>query len=257
MGLIIALLCIIFLLSWRAILIGVTYSVYRRACDWVNSYVIVKPAPRLVFAVFKQYVKFAYKGDYSYIDQLPNQYLAISNHQSILDIVVHMRYYNGTRLRFFAKQELAKHIPLVSAMLKSGKHCIVKRTGSPMQAMRVVDKFAEHVAKNNLIPVIFPEGTRSKTGKLGTFHAAGFRRFLNNKPMPVAVFALDGGWRISSVSKIAQNLSNGAYRIKLLKVFDAPTTKEEQVKILEEGRALIQAQLDEWRAEDAKRDKQK
>lgn len=247
MGIIITLLCAFTMLSWRAVAIGVCYSVCRKACDWVNSELIVKPAPRLIFAILKQYVGFKFDGDYSFIDKLPNQYLAISNHQSLLDIVVHMHYYNGPRLRFVAKQELGGHVPLVSAMLKSGKHCIVKRTGSPMQAMKTVDKFAAHVTKNNLIPVIFPEGSRSKTGKLGTFHAAGFRRLLNSAPMPVAVFALDGGWKISSLTRVAKNLSNGAYKIKLLKVYDAPKTKEEQLQILEEGKLLIQEQLDKWR----------
>lgn len=248
MGIIITLLCAFTMLGWRAAVIGICYSVCRKACDWVNSELIVKPAPRLIFAVLKKYAGFKFDGDYTLVDKLPNQYLAISNHQSLLDIVVHMRYYNGPRLRFVAKQELGGHVPLVSPMLKSGKHCIIKRTGSPMQAMKTMDKFAEHIKKNNLIPVIFPEGSRSKTGKLGTFHAAGFRRLLNSAPMPVAVFALDGGWRISSLTRVAQNLSNGAYKIKLLNVYDAPKTKEEQLKILEEGKLLIQEQLNTWRA---------
>lgn len=246
---ILAVLCCLTMLSWRAVLIGVCYSVYRKACDWVNSEVIVKQAPRLVFAVLKQYVNFKFKGDYTLINELPEQYLVISNHQSILDIVVHMRYYNGPRLRFIAKKELVNHVPLVSPMLKSGKHCLVRRTGSPMQAMKAVDIFAEHVKKNNLIPVIFPEGSRSKTGKLGPFYAAGFRRLLNSTPMPVAVCALEGGWEISSLRRITQNLKNGSYRIKLLKIYDAPKNKEEQLTILEEGKALIQRQLDEWRRE--------
>ncbi|UTC65322.1 1-acyl-sn-glycerol-3-phosphate acyltransferase [Treponema sp. OMZ 788] len=250
MGALIAILCCLVLLTWRAVLIGVFHAVYRRGCDWVNSEVIVRPAPRLLFAVFKQYTGFKFEGDYSLTDQLPEQYLVISNHQSLLDIVAHMNYYNGTRLRFVAKEELGHNVPLVSPMLKSGKHCLVKRTGSPTQAMKAVDKFAEYVVKNNLIPVIFPEGSRSKDGELKSFHAAGFRRFLNAAPMPVAVCALDGAWKISSLTRLAKNLKNETYRVKLLKIYDAPKTKEDQVKILEEGKALIQAQLDEWRLAD-------
>ena len=65
--------------------------------------------------------------------------------------------------------------------------------------------------------------------------------------MPVAVCALDGGWQISSIRKIIQNLKGGSYKIKLLKVYEAPTTKEEQLKILEEGKTLIGEQLRKWR----------
>ena len=35
--------------------------------------------------------------------------------------------------------------------------------------------------------------------------------------------------------------------MKILKVYDAPSSKEEEKKILEEAPVLIQAQLDQWR----------
>ena len=229
MRIFIAISCCLVLLSSRAWIIGICYSLCRKLSSRVNTEFIVKTTPRLLFAIFKQYAGFKFEGDYSLIHTLPEQYLIISNHQSLLDIVVHMNYYNGTRLRFIAKKELGNHVPLVS------------------QAMKAVDKFALYARENNIIPVIFPEGSRSKNGELGTFNAAGFRRFLNNAPMPVAVCALDGGWQISSIRKIIQNLKGGSYKIKLLKVYEAPTTKEEQLKILEEGKTLIGEQLRKWR----------
>ncbi len=239
--------CFLVFLAWFAFWLRFVYTFSRKAALKLNTEVIAKKVPHLMFACLKQYAGFKFEGDYSNIDDLPEQYLVISNHQSVLDIVVHMKYYNASKLRFIAKQELENHVPLVSLMLKSASHCMVKRKGSPSQAMKAVDKFAKHVKANDLIPAIFPEGTRSTTGELGTFHAAGFRRFLNTAPMPVAVFALDGGWEISSVTKIAKNLRGGAYKIKLLKVYDAPTNKNEQIQILTEAKELIQAQLDEWR----------
>ena len=72
--------------------------------------------------------------------------------------------------------------------------------------------------QNDWIPVIFPEGTRSKDGSVGTFHAAGFRRFVDRCPLPVGVFAIDGGWRISKLGDMRKTLRGGRYRIKLLKV---------------------------------------
>ena len=47
--------------------------------------------------------------------------------------------------------------------------------------------------------------------------------------------------------RLATNLRGGAYRIKVLKVYPVPETKEAQVKILEEGKALIREQLAQWR----------
>ena len=65
--------------------------------------------------------------------------------------------------------------------------------------------------------------------------------------MPVVVAAVDGGWNISSITRLATNLRGGAYRVKALKIYPAPTTKEAQLKVLAEGKELIQEQLQRWR----------
>ena len=237
--------CIGALIGW-ALINRVAYAVYRPWCKKINTHIATVVSHRL-FSIFSTYLNFRFVGDYSLFPELPEQYLLISNHQSILDIVVYMNYLGGKRVRFVAKKELADHVPLVSVMLKSDEHCLVQRTGSPSQAMRAMDAFAVRVQRNNWIPVLFPEGTRSRDGNVGTFHSAGFRRFISKAPMPVVVAAVDGGWNIASILRLATNLRGGAYRVKALKVYPAPETKEAQLKILEEGKALIQEQLAQWR----------
>ena len=46
---------------------------------------------------------------------------------------------------------------------------------------------------------------------------------------------------------VLENISNIDYKVKILKIYDAPKTKEDQVKILEESRELMQKQLEAWR----------
>jgi 1-acyl-sn-glycerol-3-phosphate acyltransferase len=188
------------------------------------------------------------KGDRKSLEILPEQYMVLANHQSLLDIPLLMRYLEGARLRFVAKAELGRYVPVVSLMLRSDGHCLVKRTGNPSLAMKEMDAFAKRVLTNNWIPVIFPEGTRSKNGELRPFYAAGFRRLIEKAPMPVAVCAIEGGWHISSLTGMAANLKGGSYRVKVLKVYPPPQGKAEQVHILEEGRVLIEEQLQKWRA---------
>lgn len=224
------------------------YVFYRPWNIRVNTSIMVNQS-RMIFAVFAAYMDFRYVGDRKALSMLPNQFIALSNHQSLFDIPLFNRYIPNGRLRFVAKAELGRYIPVVSLMLRSGGHCLVSRTGSGSAAMRELDRFADRVRENNWIPVIFPEGTRSKDGSLGTFHAAGFRRFTDRCPLPVGVFAIDGGWRISKLGDMTKTLRGGRYRIKLLKVYDAPKGKAEQVRILEEGKALIAEQLELWRSE--------
>jgi 1-acyl-sn-glycerol-3-phosphate acyltransferase len=114
-------------------------------------------------------------------------------------------------------------------------------------AMRRLDKFAHQVAERRQIPVIFPEGHRSRDGELQHFSSAGVRRILDISPMPVVVCALDGGYRIGTILDIFRNMKNGIYRIKVLKIYPTPQNKQDQLHILEESRVLIQNQLDLWR----------
>lgn len=234
-------------LGFYALVTLVARAIDVRLVRKMNRFVTVSQSRRL-FALFSSGLGFRFAGEGNLLSELPRQYLIMSNHQSLLDIPLFMRFLDANRLRFVAKEELARHIPLVSTMLKANQHCLVKRSGSPSRAMRAMDIFAERAVEHDWIPVIFPEGTRSVDGTLGTFHAAGFRRLLDKAPMPVAVCAVEGGWKISTLVGMAKNLSGGRYRVKVLKIYPAPANKAEQLLILEEGKELIARQLAEWRA---------
>ncbi len=248
MLIIFSLLCSILYVGGFALLNRVAYALYRPLCKKINAHLTTISSHR-VFTMLSTYAHFHFKGDYTKASELPDQYLLISNHQSFLDIVAYMNYLGGKRLRFVAKKELANHVPLVSVMLKSDEHCLIQRKGGMSQAMKAMDNFAVRVKQNNWIPVLFPEGTRSKDGNVGQFYSAGFRRFLAGAPMPVVVAAVDGGWQVSSIGRLFKNIHSGSYRVKVLKIFPCPTTKEEQLAVLADGKALIEAQLAEWRAE--------
>jgi 1-acyl-sn-glycerol-3-phosphate acyltransferase len=233
-------------LLFSAFVNRVAYVIHPRLGRRFNRYLSTVLCRR-VFSLVGTYMNFHFRGERHLVDELPDQYLIMSNHQGMMDIPLYMRFLDGPRLRFVAKAELGRGIPLISLMLRANQHCLVNRA-SATQAMRAMDTFAERVKENNWIPVIFPEGTRSSDGKLGTFHAAGFRRFLDKAPMPVAVCAVDGGWKVGTVEGIRKNMSGGSYRVRVLKIYPAPRSKAEQVAILEEGKALIEEQLKVWRA---------
>jgi 1-acyl-sn-glycerol-3-phosphate acyltransferase len=158
-----------------------------------------------------------------------------------------MCYFRGKAMRFVAKAELGRYVPAVSEMLRVQEHCIIPRENNMRLAMRRLDRFARQVVARHQMPVIFPEGHRSRDGKLRSFSSAGVRRILDISPMPVVLCALDGGYRIGSISGIFRNMKNGTYRIKVLKTYPAPQNKHDQLHILEESRTLIQKQLDLWR----------
>ncbi len=242
----ITLICLFSMVIPPAILNILAYPVSKKLSGVISQYIVKVLAPRL-FAILNTYRHFHFFGYKESKKLLPEQFTIISNHQSLLDIPALMNFFREKELRFVAKDFLARHIPLVSEMLRTQQHCMIPRRGSPMMAMKTIEKFGKRVIQNNQIPVIFPEGTRSRDGNVGKFYYAGVRKLNESTNLPVACIALDGGYQISDMTRIMNNLENGCYRVKVLKVFDCPKTKEEEVQILEESRTLIQAQLEEWR----------
>ncbi len=235
-------------LMWPAIINIFIYPVSKKWSAAFSEYIVRICAPR-VFALFNVYKNFKFIGYRDKKDLLPDQFMIISNHQSLVDIPLYMNFLRDKDLRFVAKDELARHIPLVSEMLRSQEHCMIPRHGSPSVAMKTISDFGKRVIQRNQIPVIFPEGTRSRDGNVGKFYSAGFRMLLESTHLPVVVCALDGGYQIGNLKKIAKNLSNGSYRVKILGIFPPPNDKVEQAELLDKAREMIQAQLVEWRAE--------
>ena len=244
---IITLICLLGALGFPTLMLTFTYPFsHKWALFWSNY--ITTHTDRIFFAILRYYRNFRFLGDKESLKQLPEQFMVISNHQSLIDIVVYLLYLSGREVRFVAKDTL-NNVPMVGKMLRSQGHCMIPRKGSPSVAMKHIEEFGKRVIEKKQIPVIFPEGTRSKDGELGTFYSAGFRRLVQTARLPVAVCALDGGWKLSHITSIMRNLKSGSYKVKVLKVYDAPQTKEEEKRILEESRVLIQEQLDKWRAE--------
>jgi 1-acyl-sn-glycerol-3-phosphate acyltransferase len=124
---------------------------------------------------------------------------------------------------------------------------MIPRRAKPMEAMDVLDKFGKRVLSRNQIPVLFPEGTRTKDGNVGKFYSAGFRKLSEATGLPVVACALEGGYQLRDLRKIFTKLKRGSYRVKILKVYDAPKTKDECTALLDDAREVIQAQVEEWR----------
>jgi 1-acyl-sn-glycerol-3-phosphate acyltransferase len=118
--------------------------------------------------------------------------IIVSNHQSMYDIpaVVHgfKKYYP----RFISKIELSKNIPSVSHNLRHGKSALIDRKNGS-QAVKEIYKLGKLIEEKKQAACIFPEGTRSKTGKVKNFMPAGINTLLSAAPSAIIVpFVIDG-----------------------------------------------------------------
>ena len=183
---------------------------------------------------------------------LPERFLVVANHQSLLDIIVAITYFGSCRrVRLVSKRELGRFVPLVSSVLRIQGHALISRKGDAKQAMDELARFSRLCAERGVSPVIFPEGTRSGTGTVGVFHSAGVRRILEEGgSLPVVALAIDGGWKVRNIQGLLKNLREGKYRVRLAGVFPAPTGKKEILDVLARTRACISEIVEDWHLSD-------
>lgn len=95
----------------------------------------------------------------------------VSNHSSMFDIWALSATLPGS-VRFLAKQELFK-IPLLGPAMRAAGHIPIDRAARK-KAFEAYDEVGKMIRAGFSSPVVFPEGTRSRTGELLPFKNAPF-----------------------------------------------------------------------------------
>lgn len=113
------------------------------------------------------------KVDVHGLDRLNAQqsYVIACNHQSVFDIFA-VYGWLPMIFKWVMKAELRK-IPFVGKACEAAGHIFINRT-NPVAAKHSLEKAEEQLVKGVSV-VIFPEGTRTKTGKMGPFKKGAFR----------------------------------------------------------------------------------
>jgi 1-acyl-sn-glycerol-3-phosphate acyltransferase len=128
------------------------------------------------------------------------QYVFMVNHQSNLDIPVLVQSLVSFQLRWIAKKELL-WVPFFGWAMWASRHITIDRS-DPLTAIKSLKRAKERIAAGISI-VVFPEGTRSRDGKLLRFKKGGFLLAAqSNRPIvPVTINGSRqvlpaGAWRL-------------------------------------------------------------
>ena len=181
-----------------------------------------------------------------YHGPLPSAFLIVSNHQSLADIAALPQIFPMHHTRFVAKRELKYGVPYVSLALRLGRHAVISRTSDYRAGRRTMVKFAD-LAADGICPMVFPEGRRSRTGDVQRFQSGAFRIILERAPIPVLSVAVDGGYRISNLTRLMTSLRGTSYKALPLTLYPPPHGKKEILELLERIEREIAGQVRKWR----------
>lgn len=122
--------------------------------------------------------------------------IIVSNHQSQYDIPPVVVGFRKHYPKFISKIELGKGIPSISYNLRKGGSALIDRKNRG-QAIKEIIKLGKQIEEHNYSACIFPEGTRSKDGKVKSFKVGGLGTLLKMAPSAVVVpFSVDGNYQL-------------------------------------------------------------
>jgi 1-acyl-sn-glycerol-3-phosphate acyltransferase len=134
--------------------------------------------------------------------------IIVSNHQSMYDIIAMIWFFRRLHCKFVSKKELGSGIPSVSYNLRHGGSILIDRK-DPKQAIPAIKGLAEYIEKHNRSAVIFPEGTRSKTGVPKEFSQTGLKILCKNAPSAYVVpISINNSWKIVKYGFFPLGLGN-------------------------------------------------
>lgn len=113
-------------------------------------------------------------------------YVVVSNHQSLLDILVLFRLYR--HFKWVSKEEIFR-VPFIGWNMALNRYIRIRR-GDKQDAVRMMAACGEALETGSSI-MIFPEGTRSLDGELRDFKHGAFTLALRHH-VPIVPIVLDG-----------------------------------------------------------------
>ena len=120
----------------------------------------------------------------------------VANHQGIYDIPPIIWHFRDQHPKFVSKKELGRGIPSISFNLRHGGSVLIDRKNG-REALVKMSKFADYLNKTNRSAVIFPEGTRSRTGAPKKFAHQGLQMLFRKMPDALVVpLTINNSWKL-------------------------------------------------------------
>lgn len=134
--------------------------------------------------------------------------IIVANHQSLYDIPAIIWFMRKVHPKFISKKELGKGIPSISFNLRHGGSVLIDRK-DPKQALPAIKQITEYIETHKRSAVIFPEGTRSRTGIPKKFSENGLKILCKYAPSAYMVpISINNSWKMMRWGMFPLGLGN-------------------------------------------------
>lgn len=172
------------------------YKAHKISVDWLQFF--------LMRSLNVLGTRFSYNNPHHIEKDRP--VIIVANHQSMYDIPPLIWFLRKHHVKFVSKKELGKGIPSVSYNLRHGGSVLIDRK-EPFKSIKAIEDFAKRISKNNWAAVIFPEGTRSRTGKPKPFKTKGLLTMFENAPNAIILpVSINNSWKTLRYGKFPMGL---------------------------------------------------
>ena len=162
-------------IQWLCLKLG-GYKAHKKSVDILNFF--------LVYSLYFLGNRIKFNNPYKIPENKP--LIIVSNHQSMNDIPPFIWFFRKHHPKFVAKKELGKGVPSISFNLKYGGSALINRK-DPKQALQAIINLGKYIEEYKRSAVIFPEGTRSRTGEPKRFSENGLKMLVENAPSSYVV----------------------------------------------------------------------
>ena len=168
----------------------------------------------------------------------PNQsYVFVANHQSAFDIFLIYGFLNQN-IKWVQKQSLRK-IPFVGFASEKAGHVFVDNS-SPAARFSTINKAKEQLTEG-VSMVLFPEGARTKTGKMTRFQRGAFQIAIDMK-LPIVPLTINGAYDILKIGTAL--IKPGKMELTIHEPIPTEALTEEDIaKLMGETKGSIQSAL--------------
>ncbi len=170
--------------------------------------------------------------------------LVLMNHQSLLDVPIVCASMDGKYPKILTRKRYGRRVPLISHMVRLYQYPLLDPGATTRGQLK---HLREQAAESSHPFVIFPEGTRTRTGDIGRFKTLGLRTVLEARPWSVYVLVADGFWRWARLKRFGQNLSSMKGRVECAGPFESPSPGSDLNPFISEMRAVMIETLDRIR----------